>query len=57
MSTTPVTATGTDARALITPAEFDGVAATVVDNNPGMSPVDAARCRWWPGSSCARART
>ncbi|MFE2556687.1 glycine-rich domain-containing protein [Streptomyces sp. NPDC059352] len=42
MSTT-ITAMAKEARTLITTAEFDGVTATVVDNNPGMSETDAAR--------------
>ncbi|WP_432116640.1 glycine-rich domain-containing protein [Streptomyces sp. S1] len=43
MSTTTITTTGADPRALISPAEFEGVTATVIDNNPGMTPADAAR--------------
>jgi len=39
LSTTPAL----DARALITPHEFDGVTATVLDNNPGMPQETAER--------------
>ncbi|WP_327378029.1 hypothetical protein OG393_31125 [Streptomyces sp. NBC_01216] len=42
MSTT-TTATARDPRTLITADEFSGVAATVLDNNPGMDPGDADR--------------
>ncbi|GAA3374758.1 hypothetical protein [Streptomyces racemochromogenes] len=40
--TTEATATR-DARSLITAEEFEGVAATVRDNNPDMAPADAER--------------
>ncbi|MFE9737356.1 glycine-rich domain-containing protein [Streptomyces sp. NPDC006477] len=42
MSTTTMQ-TIQDPRTLITPAAFAGVAATVVDNNPGMALTDAER--------------
>jgi hypothetical protein len=43
MTTTTEARTTRDARALITPAEFEGVTATVASNNPGMSQADAER--------------
>lgn len=38
-----ITAPSTDARTLITPDEFEGVAATVASNNPDMSSTDTDR--------------
>ncbi|MFI8104847.1 glycine-rich domain-containing protein [Streptomyces sp. NPDC086023] len=42
-TTTTATTTSLDARRLISPAEFEGVVATVLDNNEGMAPADAER--------------
>ncbi|MDJ0385864.1 hypothetical protein [Streptomyces sp. G-G2] len=43
MTTTTETTTARDTRSLLAETEFDGVTATVLDNNPGMTPELADR--------------